>query len=201
MLLKKQHAKSAGLPPSSYAPLAQVFNRLSDDERGKLRFKFDIAHFVAIEKLPFIKYPQICELESHHGVNLGTSYTNEYAGREMIHFIAESRRQELREKLAKAKSFSLLLMDQQILPTSTTNLFLLCGVIVTEVMRGFTHEWSTSRLCALWLLQLKASSRCWRCTAGPWHQGGLGSDMPEAGWDRYRRCCCEHSSSRAEGSG
>ena len=109
MLLKKQRAKSAGLPPSSYAPLAQAFNRLSGDERGKLRFKFDIAHFVAIEKLPFIKYPQICELESHHGVNLGTSYTNEYAGREMIHFIAESRRQESREKLAKAKFFSLLL--------------------------------------------------------------------------------------------
>ena len=53
MLLKKQHAKSAGLPPSSYAPIAQAFNRLSDDERGKLRFKFDNAHFVVTEKLPF----------------------------------------------------------------------------------------------------------------------------------------------------
>ena len=72
MLLKKQHTKSAGLPPSSCAPLAQAFNRLSDYERGKLQFKFNIAHFVVIEKLPFIKYSQICELESHHGVNLGT---------------------------------------------------------------------------------------------------------------------------------
>ena len=65
--------------------------------------------FVAIEKLPFIKYPQICELESHHGVNLGTSYINENAGKEMIHYIAKSRRQELRQKLAKGKFFSLLL--------------------------------------------------------------------------------------------
>ena len=61
------------------------------------------------EKLPFVKYPQICELESHHGVNLGTSYINETAGKERIHYIAESRRQELRQKLAKAKFFSLLL--------------------------------------------------------------------------------------------
>ena len=91
MLLKKQLAKSAGLPLSSYAPIAQAFNRLSDDERGKLQFKFDISHFVATEKLPFIKYPQICELESHHGVNLGTSYINKNAGKEMIHCIAKSR--------------------------------------------------------------------------------------------------------------
>ena len=97
MLLKKQHAKSAGLPPSTYAPIAKAFTTLSNEERGKLRVKFDIAHFVATEKLPFIKYLQICELESHHGVNLGTSYINENAGKEMIHYTAESRRQELHE--------------------------------------------------------------------------------------------------------
>ena len=70
MLLKKQHAKSAGLRPSAYAPIAQVFITLSNEERGKMRVKFDIAHFVVTKKLPFIKYPQICELQSHHGVNL-----------------------------------------------------------------------------------------------------------------------------------
>ena len=64
-----------------------------------MRVKFDIALFVATEKQPFIKYPQNCELESHHGVNLGTSYMNENAGKELIHYIAESRRQELRQKL------------------------------------------------------------------------------------------------------
>ena len=162
MLLKKQRAKSAGLSPSTYAPIAQAFTALSNEERGKLRFKFDITHFVATEKLPFIKYPQICELESHHGVNLGTSYINETAGKEMIHYIAESRRQELRQKLAKAKFFLYFWMDQQMLPTSTMKLFLLCVVIETGAMRRFTHEWSTSQLCDLRLLQLKASSRCWR---------------------------------------
>ena len=40
---------------------------LSEDE--KLCHKFDIAYFVAIEKLSFRKYPQICELEARHGVN------------------------------------------------------------------------------------------------------------------------------------
>ena len=106
-LLKKHRAESAGLGPSSYAPIAQAFNKLSDEEREKLRCKFDIAHFVATENLPFAKYPKICELEAHHGVHLGTSYINENAGKEMIHYIAESRRQDLMMKLANAKFFSL----------------------------------------------------------------------------------------------
>ena len=33
-LLKKQRSQSAGLGPSSYVPIAQAFNRLSDDERA-----------------------------------------------------------------------------------------------------------------------------------------------------------------------
>lgn len=108
-LLKKQHAGSAGLGPSAYAPITKAFNKLSDEERGKLRLKFDIAHFVATENLPFTMYAKICELEVHHRVDLGTYYINENAGKEMIHYIAESRRQELMTKLANAKFFSVLL--------------------------------------------------------------------------------------------
>ncbi len=89
--------------------LRKAFSKVSDEERDKLRRKFDIAHFVATENLPFTKYPKICELEAHHGVCLGTSYVNETAGKEMIHYIAESRRQELMKKLANARFFSLLL--------------------------------------------------------------------------------------------
>lgn len=71
--------------------------------------KFDIAYFVAIENLPFTKYAKLCELESCHGVAVGTSYANENAGKEFIHYIAESKREELRETLRTAKFFSLLL--------------------------------------------------------------------------------------------
>lgn len=43
------------------------------------------------------------------GVEVGNSYTNETAGKEMIHCIAESRRQELMKRLGDASFFSLLL--------------------------------------------------------------------------------------------
>ena len=108
-LFKKKQAESSGLSTSDYAPIAKAFNKLPDDEREKLKLKFDIANFVAAENLPFVMYPKICQLESHHGVKIGTSYVNENAGKEMIHFTAESKRQELQKKLANAKFFSLLL--------------------------------------------------------------------------------------------
>ena len=40
---------SADLVPSSYAPIAQAFAMPSDEEREKLRAKFDIAYFVGVE--------------------------------------------------------------------------------------------------------------------------------------------------------
>ena len=109
ILLKKDKAKAVGLGPASYPPIARALNKLPDDEKQRLRFKFDIAHFVATERLSYLKYPQICELERHHGVDLGTSYNNESAGKTFVHYIAESRRHELADHIKKAKFFSLLL--------------------------------------------------------------------------------------------
>ena len=76
-LLKKNQAVAKGLGLSAYAPIVRVFNRLPDNERRRLRFKFNIAHLVATEKLSFLKYSQICELE----VDLGASYLNETPGK------------------------------------------------------------------------------------------------------------------------
>ena len=56
-----------------------------------------------------MKYPHICELEARHGVSVGTSYVNESAGKEFIHYIGISRRADLKQRLANAKLFCLLL--------------------------------------------------------------------------------------------
>ena len=92
-LFKKQCAEDEGLGSSSYAPIAQSFSNLAGDVRERLRHKFDIAYFTAIEKLPFQKYPALCELEQRHGVDIGMSYVNRSAGTSFIHYIAEARRQ------------------------------------------------------------------------------------------------------------
>jgi hypothetical protein len=108
-LLRKRNAEAAGLDSLSSTPIAKAFNNLADEQREKIRVKFDIAHFVATANLPYTKYPKVCALEAHHGVEFGNSYTNETAGKEMIHYIAESRRQVLMKKLGDASFFSLLL--------------------------------------------------------------------------------------------
>ena len=67
----REKAATRGESSLSFSPIAQAMSALSEDEKKKLCHKFDIAYFVAIEKLSFRKYPQICELEASHGSILG----------------------------------------------------------------------------------------------------------------------------------
>ena len=108
-LLKKERAEASGLAPASYAPIAKAFNTLPEDERERLKVKFDIAYFVATEKLAFTKYPKICDIEARHGVRVGTTYRSDMAGKDFMHYIAEGKRKDLLQMLAKATFFSLLL--------------------------------------------------------------------------------------------
>ena len=71
--------------------------------------KFDIAYFVAFEQLSFTKYSGLCELETRHGVDLGSAYFHNNACMEFTHYIAESIRQDLLSAIANASFFSLLI--------------------------------------------------------------------------------------------
>ena len=53
MLLLKEQSRSVGLGPQSYAPIARSLSALPEDVKAKLRVKFDMAHFVATEKLVY----------------------------------------------------------------------------------------------------------------------------------------------------
>ena len=72
-LLKQESAKAEG-KSCYYAPIAIALSTLPSDKKERLQKKFDIAYFVAREKLYFHKYPAICELETKHGVDLGMIY-------------------------------------------------------------------------------------------------------------------------------
>ena len=68
--------------------------------------KFDKEYFVATA---YTKQPKICQLETRLGVNIGTAYVSENAGKDFMHYIAESRRRELKQTLTDARFLSLLL--------------------------------------------------------------------------------------------
>ena len=80
-LLKRESVKPGARSCYFYAPIAKALSTLPDDEKDRLRKKFNVAYFMAREKLSFHKYPQICELEVKHGVDLGTMHHTEIAGR------------------------------------------------------------------------------------------------------------------------
>ena len=133
LLLKKERATAKGLGAASYAPIAQLLQGLSVDERAKLSKKFDVAYFVATEKLAFTKYPSICQLEVRHGVDIGTSYLNKAAGVTFCHFITESRRQDLRTVLTSAKLFSIL-MDRSTEKAISMMSFFWCFIVIPMAM-------------------------------------------------------------------
>ena len=109
MLLKTSHAQSQGLDVSTYAPIAKAFSEIPADDKKSLRVKFDIAYFISTQKLAFTNYPALCQLEEKHGVAVGSAYRNQNAGKSFCHFIAESKRECLTQKLAKAQFFSILM--------------------------------------------------------------------------------------------
>ena len=111
---------------------------MPDSERENLGRKFDIAYVLAKEKLPFRKYPAICELEEHHGVKLGSAYKTEIAAKEFAHFIAESKRQELVHTLQSAKFFSLLMDGSNDAGNIDNELLLVCGLTRRGLGRKFS---------------------------------------------------------------
>lgn len=155
-----------------------------------MRLKFDIAHFVATQKIPFTMYPRICELETHHGVCLGTSYVNETAGKEIMHYIAESRRQELKQRLATAKFFPLLLDGSTDAANIDNEL-----ILAVWCDRDGRDERIHTRMEYLTVVQpVCDSQRPLQCVGG-WaavsrNHINLSREVCEAGWNRHRWCIC-----------
>ena len=89
--------------------ITEAFSKIGEQERSRLKVKFDIAYFVAVEKMAFTKYPKLCQLEALHGVDLGTNYCNDVACKTFCHIISQSKYQSLTNELTKANFFSLLL--------------------------------------------------------------------------------------------
>jgi len=104
-----QRELGTGQSLTSTAPIIVALTSLSEDEKVRLRHKFNIAYWLAVKKISFKKFPSICDLETRHGVSIGTTYTTETAAKSFTGYIAQAQRNKLFVDLEKAKFFSLLL--------------------------------------------------------------------------------------------
>ena len=66
-----EFAASSRNGSTSYAPIAQTLEKLSDGEMQCLRRKFEVAYMIGTENLAFLKYPVTCLLEKKHRVDIG----------------------------------------------------------------------------------------------------------------------------------
>jgi len=93
-MLSREQATASGRSVMADGPIVMAFNSMSNEERERVRYEFDIAYVLAME-FSFHKFPSFCQLEARHGVNIGSSYTTETAARSFIHFIAEIKHNKL----------------------------------------------------------------------------------------------------------
>ena len=70
VLLRKSQTQCSGLHSSVHAPIAKTLNQMSEGDKKTLRIKFDIAHFVALQRLALTNYPAVCWLEAKDGVDV-----------------------------------------------------------------------------------------------------------------------------------
>jgi hypothetical protein len=100
-MLKKQQ----GSDVTEYAPIAKALLTMDQSTQVILKRKFDIAYFIAKEKLAFTKMKPLCDLEEHHGVELGPRYKNDDACAMFVNYTAKEQKHDLLETLSKVKFF------------------------------------------------------------------------------------------------
>ena len=134
-LLYKESSPSIANPGQpSNSNVCTMLQTLSEDNKDRLRKKFEIAHFVANSKLTFSKYAANCKLETRHGVDIGISYVNKNPGKIFCKYIAEARSIDLHKTVTDAKFFSILMDGSTDMGKIDDELFLVqwCDINATD---------------------------------------------------------------------
>lgn len=84
-LLRRQQ----GTDIVEYSPIARALAGIDEAHSETLRKKFEIAYYIAKEKLAFSKMRSVCELEEKHGVQLGDGYKSDHACATFVKYIAQ----------------------------------------------------------------------------------------------------------------
>ena len=78
-----------------------------EEKRRQMKTKINIAHFIAKEEEPFVKFGPLIRL--HHKVDINPTYDNDLKCEGMIGQIADIMRESLSVKLKAAKYLAVLI--------------------------------------------------------------------------------------------
>ncbi|KAL5506170.1 hypothetical protein EMCRGX_G007757 [Ephydatia muelleri] len=107
--LRTLHAKAKNEPVVNYAPIASCLMTMQEPDQAQMRRKFDTCYLMAKEGIAFEKFPELCDLEERHDVDIGHAYRTAPSAQSFTYYIAEAQRQTFREALSKKLFY--ILMD------------------------------------------------------------------------------------------
>jgi len=90
---------------------AKCLMKLKENEHDSLVMKFRNAHFVAKHHKSFKEYVLLCKLDKAKGVDSGTSYKNDKAGKMFVKAIANVTKQSIVDKLKQQTQFFSITID------------------------------------------------------------------------------------------
>ena len=75
----------------------------------KLEKLFDIAYFKVKLETPFTTYPQLCQPEQKHGIELGQTYRTDKPRKNFIMAISKEFKGKLQEQVQRTHSLSVMM--------------------------------------------------------------------------------------------
>ena len=83
LLLRKNQAQARGLDASAYAPIAKALHQMSEGDGKPLGSSLISLILLLYNDWPSLTTP-LCQLETKHGVDVGTAYRNQNAGKHSV---------------------------------------------------------------------------------------------------------------------
>ena len=107
-VLERSQAMQGVLDSQKQGNILSALVTLNEQDLERTKKKFQIAYYIAKEELPIVKFSTMLDLEEKLGIEVGTAYRNNNSGGVFIDYISESIAEELKQKLAKARFYSVL---------------------------------------------------------------------------------------------
>ena len=107
--LRVNNAKVSNQSIVTYAPIAKSLLNMEASVKAKMKYKFDICYLMAKEGIAFEKFPALHELQSRHGISIGSTYVTPQSAKLFTHYIALAQREGFKSQLSVTKFYSFLM--------------------------------------------------------------------------------------------
>ena len=107
--LRVNNAKASNQSIVTYAPIAKSLLNMEASVKAKMKYKFDICYLMAKESIAFEKFPALHELQSCHGISIGSTYITLQSAKLFTHYIALAQREGFKSQLSVTKFYSFLM--------------------------------------------------------------------------------------------